>query len=115
MSQPTQITIRGGSPDVLARIGEVASAGGANVVVVKPRGEPCAICQAVTVPHQLKAVRGIDGEICPLCHEAAVRLDDRFREGAKKGYAEFRSQLPQMIRDLRNGCEEPTFYRGIEG
>lgn len=115
MHPRSQITITGGDPAVLARIGEVASSGGANVLVVQPRGAPCSVCGAGTAPDQLKPVRGIEGGTCPLCYAAAVRLDARFRDAARTSYREFKDQLPGMIRDLRNGATEPTFYQGFDG
>ncbi|HEX8276058.1 MAG TPA: hypothetical protein VF615_25700 [Longimicrobiaceae bacterium] len=115
MSQRSQITITGGDPAVLAQIGQVASAGGASVVVVQPPGATCSVFSGLFPPDQLKPVRGLDGEICPVCQSSAVRLVDRFEDAARTHYREFKGQLPQMIRDLRGGATEPTFYQGFEG
>lgn len=112
----TQITIRGGDPAVLDRIGRaVADAAAGRVTLLAP-GATCGVCATVLRTEDVRRAAQLpDVNLCPICHQAALRLVESFKAGARRGYSEFKSQLPGMIRDLRAGCDEPTFYRGIEG
>lgn len=78
-----------------------------------PAGKPCEVCSALTPEHLLPLHPEL-GVICVVCSATADRLTRRFKAAARKSYREFRDQLGQMVKDVRSGNEEPTFYQGYE-
>lgn len=95
--------------EVLAQAGQLR-------VIDEPtpqQAQACAVCGDVRDPAYMPVHTGL-GQICPICQTTADRLEHQFREAARKAYSEFRSQLAQMIRDVRAGAPDPTFYRGFE-
>lgn len=78
-----------------------------------PVGKGCALCGAI-VPLALHPKHPGLGALCPLCLAATDRLHGRFQAAALKSYQEFRGQLPRMVKDVRSGNVEPTFYQGFE-
>lgn len=75
---------------------------------------PCDVCGTPTSADRLQTHKHVDGRICPTCHAGVEKITRSFREGALRAYEEMRSQIPRMVLDLRNGADEPTFYRGFE-
>lgn len=78
-----------------------------------PAGKPCEVCRALT-PEHLLPIHPELGTICVVCSATADRLTRRFKAAARRSYREFRDQLSQMVKDVRSGNEEPTFYQGYE-
>ncbi len=72
----------------------------------------CPVCEASTT--ELQTEPTLEQDVCLLCHRAAARILNKYRGALEKHDREFHDQLPQMVRDVRSGAEEPTFYRGFE-
>lgn len=73
----------------------------------------CANCKSASAG-PLPYDRRFDGAVCLLCRSTADRVEQLFNAGARLHWQEFTRQLPQMVRDIRAGADEPTFYRGFE-
>ncbi len=64
---------------------------------------------------ELRAHPDCEQDVCTLCWAAADRIAARFQRDFERHRRDFRSQLPQMVVDVRSGADEPTFYRGLDG
>lgn len=72
----------------------------------------CPVCGQPTKSLQLQAT--LEQEVCLLCHVAAGKIVNRYRQDLQRHDQEFHGQLSQMVKDVRAGADEPTFYRGLE-
>lgn len=79
----------------------------------RPLQRTCAVCKHTCAADSMARHDHL-GEACGLCVTTARRLEDRIQAAAKKHFADFYAQLPQLVRDVRSGAEEPVFYRGLE-
>jgi hypothetical protein len=117
----TTIELQGGGGKAAERLAEAMVAMGAQVtragdtLVIAARTAECAIC------HELHAVSAMEdhpklgGIICPICMRTAERIYRSAQAAASRQMRELVSQLPRIIRDVRGGADEPTYYRGFEG
>lgn len=83
-----------------------------------PEAEPerapvCAVCEHTTT--EVHYHEALHEEICLVCWRAADRLVAQFNADLVRHEREFRGQLKQMVRDVRAGADDPTFYRGFDG
>lgn len=97
----------------LADAGQITVMRAPDVTPTQPH-TTCSVCREVTQASYEDDAR-FEGPACVICRSVADRIERRFDEGARRHWREFRGQLPQMVRDIRGGADEPTFYRGFEG
>lgn len=75
----------------------------------------CSLCGGVHAVGEMTEKVPLGGLVCPTCMDIARRLWRKAVHAGRLQLDEFAHQLPQIVRDIRAGCEEPTLYRGFEG
>ena len=76
---------------------------------------PCHICAGIHALAQLEDKAALGGKVCPTCLGIARAAWRKAQAAANRQLREFAGQLPQVVRDIRAGADEPTYYRGFEG
>lgn len=78
-------------------------------------GATCAVCQGIHALHAMTDKPRLGGLVCPGCIATARRIWTHARDAAQRHLSDVAAQLPQMVRDVRSGADEPTFYAGFPG
>lgn len=117
----TKIELKAGDGAAVDRLAATMASMGARVtrasgmLVIEAKAAPCAICRELHVESEMEDRPRLGGLICSVCAETATRIYRNAQRAASREMANLVPQIPQIIRDLRAGCEEPTYYRGLIG
>lgn len=79
-----------------------------------PPPHTCTLCDepaAELHPHE----RLPEQSLCLLCWQAAERLVTGFQTAVARHEDDFTLGLRNLVKDVRSGASEPSFYRGIHG
>lgn len=117
------LSIRPEHAETVAKIVAGMEAGGLLVLrreddaaATVPTAASCGLCGELYDRHALRPriPAGLPDDACPLCCEAGQRIEERFRTDARRHLADFNREFASMVRAVRSGADEPTFYRGLE-
>jgi hypothetical protein len=87
----------------------------ADTLAPEPEQEVLPICQVCGQPTtEVQSHTSLEEDVCLLCFQATTKIVNRYRRALERHDREFHAQLAQMVRDVRAGATEPTFYRGLE-
>lgn len=81
-------------------------------VASEPALKTCGVCGQGTT--EVEHSSALSADACAACWLVMDRLLGLFEGAMQKHTREFRGQLAQMVRDVRSGADEPSFYRGFE-
>jgi hypothetical protein len=120
MATTVLVTVKEGTPAADAFLAALRAMG---ATPVREGGEircevpaaACAVCKEMCARTSMVEKEPLGGLVCETCMGIARRLWRSATQAANQHLQDFAGQLPRIIRDVRQGYEEPTFYRGING